>query len=73
MSPTWSRILPLTCFVQNAASLIKNQRLGRNTNMCSVGISTEPNPKVSMVTVAQQTEDQHSLGAMATQNQIQIH
>ena len=41
--------------------------------MCSVGISTEPSPKVSMVTVAQQTEDQHSLGAMATQNQIQIH
>ena len=41
--------------------------------MCSVGISTEPNPKVTMVTVAQQTEDQTSMVAMTTQNQLHIH
>ena len=45
----------------------------RNTNVCSVGISTEPSPKVTMVTVAQQTEDRPSVVAMTTQNQLHIH
>ena len=45
----------------------------RNMNMCSVGISTEPSPKVSMVTVAQQTEDQTSMVVMTIQKQLHIH
>ena len=44
----------------------------RNMNMRSVGISTEPSPKVTMVTVAQQTEDHTSMVAMTTQNHLHI-
>ena len=56
-------------YVKTDKTVIKQ----RKPKSCSIGISTEFIPKVTMVTVAQQTENQTSTDSMATENQLHIH